>query len=114
MGEDAGRRRIAVFDRNLGNHAFDRRLLVFAAKGHEDRAGADGAVEAFGQALFRGDIQGFPMVSSQVLATSLTSGALEEIFVFRSDDDGFAMLGDAVGIEESAGNIDDVLVAPIA
>ena len=112
VGEDAGRRRIAVFDRNLGNHAFDRRLLVFAAKGHEDRAGADGAVEAFGQALFRGDIQGSHGIEPG-LGDVFDFRSLEEIFVFRSDDDGFAMLGDAVGIEESAGNIDDVLVAPV-
>ena len=110
--KDAGCRRVAVFHGNLGNHAFDRCLLVLAAKGHEDRAGTDGAVEAFSQALFRGDIQG-PHRIEPGLGDIFDFRRFEEIFIFRSDDDGFAMLGDAVGIEESAGNIDDVLVAPM-
>ena len=52
MGKDAGRRRIAVCNRYLGNHAFYRRFLIFAAKRHENGAGTNRAVKAFCQALF--------------------------------------------------------------
>ena len=112
MRKDAGRRRVAVFHGNLGNHAFDRRLLILTAKGHEDRAGADSTVESFSQALFRGDIQG-PHRIEPGLGDVFDFRSLEEVFIFRSDDDGFAMLCDTVSIEEGAGNIDDVLVAPV-
>ena len=112
VGEDAGRRRLAVHDGDLGDHAFNGRLLVFAAEGHEDRTGADSAVEPFGKALFGSDVEGSHRIEPR-FGDVRYFGSRKEIFVFRSRDEGLAALGYAVRIEKGSRNIDDVLAAPV-
>ena len=112
MGEDAGRRRLAVHDGDLGNHAFNGRLLVFAAERHEDRTGADSAVEPFGKALFGGDVEGAHRVKPR-FGDVRYFRSRKEIFVFRSRDEGLASLSYAVRIEEGSRDVDDILAAPV-
>lgn len=75
VGENAGRRRIPVFYGNLSDHRPESSDIY--RRRHEDRASPDGAVKAFGQALFRSDVQGSHRIEP-CLSTSFTSGALKK------------------------------------
>ena len=110
--ENAGSRRFAARDRNFGNHAFYGRLLIFTAKRHEYCPRSDGAVEPFGQSLFRCDIQRFHRFEERVSDITYRIGC-KEIFFFRSRDNSIPLLCYAIGIEECPGDVDDVLIAPV-
>ena len=99
-------------DRELGNHAVGRCLLVLAAKRHQDGSSSDSGVKTFRKALLRAVVEvlhafkpGFP--------DGFDLRHAEEAFVCRFLDISFFDLLSAVRIEEGSGNVDDRIASPL-
>ncbi len=101
--------RLAVHG-ELGGHGHGGRELGLSAEGHEDGGGADGGVEALGEALVGRDVE----VGDQAveLLGEGISGPVALVLGRHGHVD-LLILGRAVGGEELAAHVDDRLAVPV-
>ncbi len=116
-GHDGGGVGLAVEYRQTGRHAFGAGQLVPAAVGHQYAAPADGAVEPFAQALFTAHIEpvqvGQPGFFDILFAFHFFRCAVEGRGFFHSVHHHIGFLGNAVGIQESPGQVHDFFPSPV-
>ena len=107
------RRRVGVSfrDRKLGSHPQSRGQLPLPAQRHQYRAGSDGGVEHFRQALLAAAVQ----VRQRVLDPFLVGFCLEHGQVCRDRHPNVSVgaLLDAVGIQEFPGQVEDHVSPPV-
>ena len=107
---------LAVANRNLGHHGLLGGHLIGTRKGHQNRRRADGGVEPLGQTLLSADLQPGQVLTEcflQRLALQAGGNQMAVIILqIRLLNHHIGILGYAVGIQERALDVDDLVSAP--
>ena len=105
---------MTLFDGDLVYHRLDGRKLTLAAEGHHNRARADGGVEALGKSSARTAVEvggECEVVICKGKGRIKDRNLIKSFLVDRGNLD-VDVLFRAVGIEEFAGKVNDLLAAP--
>ena len=107
---------LAVEQGDLGHHGLLGGQLVLAGERHQHRARANAGVEPLGQALLAADLQpGHILLQGlcALFAGQAGGHALAVALALGRGDLGLGVLGDAVGIQKGAGQVDNLIAPPL-
>ena len=115
-GHYGSRGSITVQHGNASHHTLGRSQLGLATKGHQHSATTDGAIKALGKALLTAHVQathiGQPSSLQISGSSNLCRHTLEDILGFFFGNSYIGMLSDAVGVQESTGQVYNLIPTP--
>ena len=104
----------SVRNRNLGHHGLGLRQLILSAVGHQRTGGTDGRIKHLHQPLLGAAVQIRQSIQPCLLYIRNVGTALQStVFLIRDIHKNSRLLMRPVGIQESAGQVDNSLTPPV-